>query len=181
MPRSQQLNLFSRGHRAYGGVLLNTRKGRAQGRPLSVKQTMHLVLRSSQAVKDRSFLKKETAHKIQAILRKFSIKYGVKVLSVANVGNHLHIHLKLAKRQTYAPFIRAITSAIAMAATGASRWAKLSEKGIRKFWDYRPFTKIIESQRYFLTLRDYIQINKLEGLGFSRLNARALIRAESSA
>lgn len=181
MAKAQQISMFNRGQRAYGGILLNTRKGRAQGRPLSVKQTMHLVLRSSQAVKDRSFLKKSTAHQIQNILRKFAEKYGVKLLRVVNVGNHLHIHLKLSNRHTYAPFIRAITAAIAMAATGTSRWAKLADKGITKFWDYRPFTKIIESHRYFLNMKDYLQINQLEGYGYSRTHAQAFVWMRLSA
>lgn len=180
MVRSKQTTLFSRGQSAYGGILLNTRKGRAQGRPLSVKQTMHLVLRSSHAVKEKSFLKNGTANKIQIILKKFATKYGVRILSVANVGNHLHIHLKLTSRPTYAPFIRAVTAAIAMAATGSSRWSKLADQGIKKFWDYRPFTKVIQSRRYFLNINDYLLINQLEGLGYKRIHARALISVQST-
>jgi REP element-mobilizing transposase RayT len=131
-------------------------------------------------VQDRSLLKKATAQKIQLILQKFSAKYGVTLLSVANVGNHLHIHLKLSNRRTYSPFIRAITSAIAMAASGTSRWCTKAQKGIRKFWDYRPFTKVVESHQYFLNLKDYVQINKFEGQGYSRSSARALVWMSSS-
>lgn len=173
--RTKQLNLFKKQDLAYGGILLNTRKGRAHGRPLSTKNTMHLTLRSSQARGEKSFLKKGTAGKIQSILKKFSAKYGIKLISVANVGNHLHIHLKLSNRRTFAPFIRAITSAIAMAATGTSRWRTKAEKGIKKFWDYRPFTKVVESHQYFLNMKDYLQINEFEGQGFYRRYAKALV------
>lgn len=178
--RNKQLQFFTKQQVAYGGVLLKTRKGRSQGRPLAVKQTMHLVLRSTKAVQERSFLKRATAHKIQQILKKFSEKYGVKLLSVANVGNHLHIHLKLSNRRTYAPFIRAITSAIAMAASGTSRWCTKAQKGIKKFWDYRPFTKVVESHQYFLNLKDYVQINKFEGQGYSPRSAKAMVWMSSS-
>jgi REP element-mobilizing transposase RayT len=136
---------------------------------------MHLVLRSSKAVREKSFLRKSTAGRIQQILIKFSRKFGVNLLSVANVGNHLHIHLKLSNRHTYTPFIRAITSAIAMAASGTSRWCTNAEKGIKKFWDYRPFTKVVESQTYFLNLKDYVEINRFEGQGYPRSYAKAMV------
>ena len=125
---------------------------------------MHLVLRSSRATGTLSM--KRHAGQIEKILRKFSAKYGVKVLSLANVGNHLHLQIKLSVRQGYKPFIRAITAAIAMAVTGTSRWNKAKEK----FWDYRPFTRVMQGRRGFLTLRDYIRLNRLEGF-YGRANA----------
>jgi REP element-mobilizing transposase RayT len=156
---------------AYGGELLKTRKGRAHGRPLDTKNTMHLVLRSSKARGEWSFRYKNNSLKIKDIVSKFSDKYGVKVLSLANVGNHLHFQIKLTNRQTYKPFIRAITSAIAMAITHASRW----NPSQGKFWDYRPFTRVIQSFKAFLNLRNYIQINQLEGFGVRRDQARMIL------
>ena len=58
-----------------------------------------------------------------------------------------------------------------MAVTGASRWNKL---GI-KFWDYRPFTRVVVGYRAFLAMRDYIRINQMEGLGHDRAHARLVI------
>jgi len=171
--RSKQTRLFPPAEKAYGSSLLKKRKARLSGRPLATKHTMHLALRSTKAVGDRSFLKKATAHKIQLILKKFATKYGVKLISVANVGNHLHIHLKLFNRHTYAPFIRATTSAIAMAATGVSRSKTLVKLGIKKFWDYRPFTRIVIGLRGWLSMQDYVAINQLEGRGYSRMSAQA--------
>lgn len=120
---------------------------------------MHMVLRSSKAKGPWSFLRTENRHKITLIVDKFSKKYGVKIISLANVGNHLHFHLKLTNRHTYRAFIRAITSAIAMAITKKSRWNKVKEK----FWDYRPFTRVVMGFKALLKLRDYIRINQLEG------------------
>ncbi len=159
---------------------MTTRRGRTGHRPLSVKNTMHLVLRSSQAVGDYSFRKPQTAQKIKAIIKKFSEKYSVRVVSLANVGNHLHFHLKLSNRNTYKPFIRAISAAIAMAASNTSRWTKsLKDKGIKKFWDYRPFTRIIEGLRAFVGLGDYIKINQLEGLGLPKHQATFFIKTKT--
>lgn len=162
-------------NKSYGGELLKTRKGRRGGRPLDTRNTMHLVLRSSKAKGEWSFRRPENAIKIRRIMDKFARKNGVKVLSLANVGNHLHFHIKLTNRYTYRPFIRAITAAIAMAITGASRWSKPAQNAKVRFWDYRPFTRVVHSFRAFLNLRDYIQINKLEGFGYRRNEARFIL------
>jgi REP element-mobilizing transposase RayT len=165
----KQHPLLQRDPLAYGGILLRTRAGRARGRPLSTRDTMHLVLRSSKAVGALSF--RRHAGRIEAILRKFADKNAVRILSFANVGNHLHLHMRLSNRQLYKRFIRALTAAIAMAVSGSSRW----KKSAGKFWDYRPFTRIVKSWRGHLRLKDYIQINQLEGSGLRRAQAEWII------
>ncbi len=150
---------------------MKTRKGRLGSRPLDTRNTMHLVLRSSRAKGDWSFSKAENHRKIKSITAKFSQKYAVKILSLANVGNHLHFHIKLGNRHTYKPFIRAVTSAIAMAVTGTSRWKK--QEG--KFWDYRPFTRVVMGFKALLKIKDYIRINQLEGF-YGRTHATLLVK-----
>jgi hypothetical protein len=172
--RTAQLKLLKDSPKAYGGDLLNKRKGRSHGRPLDTKNTMHLVLRSSKAKGKQSFYRLENARKVWGIVDRFSKKYGIRVLSFANVGNHLHLQIKLANRFTYRPFIRAVTAAIAMAITGRNRWNKEGPK--EKFWDLRPFTRVVVGWRAFLNLQDYIAINRAEGFGFSRDEARDIIR-----
>jgi hypothetical protein len=136
---------------------------------------MHLVLRSSRARGAWSFRQPGHAASIRGIVDRFSRKYGIRVLSMANVGNHLHFQLKLSNRHTYRPFIRGLTSAMAMAVTGWSRWNP-PPQGAR-FWDYRPFTRVVPGRRGFLTLRDYIQLNRPEGAGYRRTQARWMVRA----
>lgn len=191
--KPSQLTLLKREKSAYGGDLLKTRAGRAQGRPLSTRETMHLVLRSTQAKGDWSFKRAKNDANIWRIVQKFSFAYGVRVISMANVGNHLHLQIKLANRFAYRPFIRAITGAIAMAVTGRTRWAnatadtKSNEARSRtqvdepkKFWDYRPFTRVVQSLHAFLNLKDYIRINDLEGCGHKRDDARFMLGVERS-
>jgi hypothetical protein len=169
----KQLKLLKNEPLAYGGSLLRTRAGRAHGRPLSTRDTMHLVLRSSRATGTQSF--RRHSGKVEAILRRFAAKYGVRILSLANVGNHLHLQVRLGNRRHYNPFIRAVTAAIAMAVSGASRWNKAKEK----FWDYRPFSRVVKSWRGFLTLKDYIRINQLEGEGWKRGTAELIVHGRS--
>jgi REP element-mobilizing transposase RayT len=132
---------------------------------------MHLVLRSSKATGDWSFKKRAHERKIVELLNKFSRRHGVHVYNLANVGNHLHFHIKLSRRHSYFRFIRALTAAIAMAVTGSSRWNPLKSK----FWDHRPFTRIVQGYRQFLTLKNYININIFEGMGFPRSHARLVL------
>jgi REP element-mobilizing transposase RayT len=149
---------------------------------------MHLVLRSSKAVEDMSFKAPQNRSAIEKIISRFAAKYGIRIISLANVGTHLHFHVKISKRRGYLCFIRAITAAIAMHVSGKNRWTvkKLAipararvrrpERQHRdKFWDYRPFTRIVDGFRAFLNLRDYIQINQLEGLGVPRHQARFML------
>jgi REP element-mobilizing transposase RayT len=198
--RSAQLVLLKKHKDAYGGELRKSRKGREGPRPLVTKYSMHLVLRSSLATKEWSFKKPKNEQIIKRIVTQFAEKYGVKVYSLGNAGNHLHFHLKLTNRFTYKAFVRSITGAIAMAVTGSSRKNPLKkilsiavEKNplsnplayrVRKegqfkisprFWDYRPFTRVVQSLRAFLNLKDYIQINQLEGFGCDRSEARYII------
>lgn len=183
--RNLQLKLLRDQPKSYGGELLKTRKARAHGRPLDTKNSLHLVLRSSKARDDRSFWKNKNKAEIFKIMRKFSQKYGVKIYSMANVGNHLHLHIKLSNLHTYKRFIRATTSAIAMAITGCSRWEPLKKREDKRdptrkvkdsFWDYRPFTRVVVSLRAFLNLKDYIEINQLEGFGLQRSQARFYLK-----
>ena len=165
---------------SYGGELLKKRKGRSKGRPLAIRKSMHLVLRSTKAVGPWSFKDPDNRGKIKHIVDRFAKKYGVRVLSRANVGNHLHFHIQLTNRHTYRAFIRAITAAIAMAVTGASRWLPLNKLTTGKFWDYRPFTRIVQGFRDFLGLNKYIKLNQLEGCGYTKAQARYLLTQEWS-
>lgn len=181
---------------AYGGELLKTRAGRQHGRPLSTRDTMHLVLRSTKAKGEWSFRRPRNAAHVNRIIDKFAVIYGVRVISMANVGNHLHLQIKLANRFTFKPFIRAVTAAIAMSVTGRNRWTKAGGHGgegggalvgaakpssmmkREKFWDYRPYTRVVEGFKAWLTLKDYIKINEFEGAGYKRDDARFMLKVE---
>ncbi|MCB0392621.1 MAG: transposase [Bdellovibrionales bacterium] len=152
----------------HGGSLKNPQKRK---RPLGLRTTTHIVLRSTKAKKKWSFKKFET--QIQSIITNFSKKYHIQVLSSANVGNHIHLHLKLPNRKSYCSFIRAISSAIMMKVTGYNRWHKPPNDF--QFWDRRPFSRIVSTWTEFLNLKKYIQVNMWEGLGVNRHAARQLV------
>ena len=93
---------------------MKKRRGRVSPRPLCTRETMHLVLRSTKAKGVWSFRHGSNAGKVQKLTRKFAARYGVRIFSIANVGNHLHMEIKLSNRYTYRPFIRALTQQLAL-------------------------------------------------------------------
>jgi len=153
---------------AYGGTYLKTRAGRARPRPLTYQHSMHFVLRSSVAKGPWSFRTPTNHAKIQKILQTFAAKHGVTLLNYAIHLNHLHLHVKFPKAQSYKRFIRAASAAIAMAITGASRWVRTQTK----LWDRRPFSRAVIGERDQLNVNDYIEINQWEALGYNRAEAR---------
>lgn len=178
--KEQCQKLFS--NRAHGGILRKKRKGRGK-RFVSDRHSVHMVLRSSRAEGAWCFCRKENRLKLRNIIEKFSVKNDVEVHSWTPANGHIHLHLKFSSKRAYKAFVRAVTSAIAMAITGVSRWNKNAlnpsewdEVQRRSFWDHRPFTKIVFGVKYFLALKDYIEINKIEGFGFSKNTARWIFK-----
>lgn len=168
--KNSQIKLFpQKWTLQYGGILRNRAKNRG-ARPLSRKDSLHLVLRSSKAKGLWSFQNQKLVRKIANLIQEFSAKKGVQILSLANVGNHLHLHVRITNRTLYKAWIRGLTSAIAMMVAGRKGLEELKQKK-EKFWDYRPFTRVITNFKAFLNLKDYVEINKFEGLGMPRVQA----------
>jgi REP element-mobilizing transposase RayT len=172
--KAAELKFLKKHPLAYGGALRNTRAGRARPRPLATLNSMHLVLKASKAKGQWCFSRPAHAQKIKEIVKRFAAKYQIKIISFANAKNHLHLHVRLTRLHGYKPFIRAVTAAIAMAISGASRWNKVKES----FWDYRPYTRLVTTKAGYLRLEDYIEVNKLEGLGYGRFNAAFQVARE---
>lgn len=109
--------------------------------------------------------------RVNEIVRSVARKYGVRIYKFANVGNHLHLLIRIGRRGAWAGFIRELTGRI------ASGVQKISgqEKG-RKFWSQRPFTRIVRGWKMpFQVMKRYIELNFLEAEGFiSRRETKTL-------
>ena len=83
----------------------------------------------------------------------------------------MHILIKLGNRFTYAPFIRALTGRIALTVSGANKNQNLEQALLKfdlvekKFWDFRPWTRIVEWKKSYSVVKDYIIQNHLEAIG----------------
>lgn len=162
MKRAQQLGfeiLEDHNVKHFGGMYLKNSNPKKK-RPLSIKRSSHLVMRSLHAKGSRSFLRFDT--KIQDILSRQGRRFGVKVYRFANGGNHLHLVVLPSSRRGFNSFIRTISGLIARLVLGAE---KGSAKGL-KFWEKRPFTRIVEWGRDYKNVCAYLLQNTLEALGF---------------
>jgi len=166
----KQLDLLPKSAKLYGGIHRSKRKARGT-RPLASTQTIHLVMRSTKAVGQMSFTYHHSL--IKRLIESQALKSHVKVIDWANVGNHLHLHIQLPRlfRESYCRFIRGLTGAIAIKLFKASKLRKVVRTSKDRFWDLRPFTRVLTSWRELLNLRHYILVNSFEGLGFSRQEA----------
>lgn len=158
MRRSIQLSFTGKGLKRpadkFGGTLLTSHPKTA--RPLDSKLPLHLVLRA----RESTLRTPKNFGKISAILRSTAEKYGVRIFGSANVGNHIHIVLKIADRKKWSAFIRELTGRMAFTARSARPG---------RFWIHRPFTRIIRSwKKAFRSVLDYVYLNQLEAEGHIR-------------
>ncbi len=152
--------ILTKSARAFGGTLLKDKRNRT-ARPIDTKRPMHLVLRSTQAVGRQSFLSPRNAKRVAQTIKHFAERNGVRLYQVGNSGNHLHLLIRVTNRHTWKRFIRGLTSALAYV-VGAYRKGEALQT---KFWDFRPFTRVVEWGRDYRLQRDYVFLNALEGLG----------------
>ena len=92
-------------------------------------------------------------------------KHGVKLYKYANVGNHLHLLIKLRTRRGWSAFIRELSGRLAQIAQGLNG----QQSATMKFWKDRPFTRIVRGWRKaFQLAKEYVELNILEAEGFIR-------------
>ncbi|MGZ3704147.1 MAG: transposase [Bdellovibrionota bacterium] len=125
-------------------------------------------MRSTKATGGNSFREPQHFARVQAALLKFAQRHGVKLYNFAIQSNHLHLYVQLTSRQGYIRFIRALTGAIARMFRA------------RKFWDRRPFSRIVRGPAEDFALDDYIKLNQIEAQGFSRKQARKILRERNA-
>src|SRR5262249_51023600 len=118
----------------------------------------HIVLRA-----ERSVLRHPRSYgPVNSTIEHVCKKHGVRLYRYANVGNHLHFLVKIPGRRQWAGFIRELTGRIAQLVQGMG----LLKHATKRFWKQRPFTRIVRGwQKAFQTMKDYIELNRLEAEG----------------
>lgn len=159
--REKQFSLFDnetkkRYNRTAHGGLKTTGKRKLE-RPLSTKKWMHLVLKSDKARGKYSFLLPANKRMIQQVLREKARKFGVAIADQANVGNHLHLKVRITSRASFQKFLIAVTGLIARKITGAKKG-----KPFGRFWQGLAFTRVLQSYIEEMNLKGYIHANRSE-------------------
>jgi REP element-mobilizing transposase RayT len=158
--RAQQLNLFPKPPIDHGGSI---RKGKRKiQRPFDPKRPMHLVMRSTRATKDWSFLHRRNKGAIHALVMDLAEKYGVKLYKYENVGNHLHLLARFPSRRELKAFLRVFAQGVMFQVTGARKG-----KPQGRFFDAIAYSRVVSWGREFTSLKAYLWKNALESLGFS--------------
>jgi len=137
-----------------GGKSVGKRK---VARPVSTKDPIHIVLKSSRAVGAHSMQRAQHRAAVSAILYKQAKKFFVQIRGYENVGNHLHLEVRATARKEFQQFLKSITCLIARKVTGARRGVKFG-----KFWDYLAFTRVLKTYTELEILRRYFFANRLE-------------------
>lgn len=130
---------------------------------------MHIVLRSTKAKGEQSFLQYKNSKRIRGIIERQARETHIQLLEFANVGNHIHLLIKIrAGNHTQArtqinKLLRSITGLISRHILKVERGCKRLSYG--RFWDHRPFTRIVVSFSGYKIASDYVIQNTLEALG----------------
>lgn len=143
--------------KAFGGSLLRNKKNRT-ARPLSAKHPLHIVLKSSQASGAWGFLQPRNRKVIERTLKQMTKRYGVRLIEVGICQNHFHLLVRFQSRRLLIHFLRVVTGTMVRRICGKQKLAK-------RFFDFRPFSRIVESFRGYKIAKDYVFLNHLEGLG----------------
>jgi len=193
MKKVRQLSFFKSNTRFFGGQLLHGRR-RSQ-RPLSTKEPIHIVLRSSWARGPFSFLLTKNKKTIERLIDFNAKDYGIKVYRKAIVGNHFHLVIQTPSRKAYNRFIRVLSSQVAshvMRSQSFKNFQKLifnqnagdplgageiQGKG-QAFWQFRPWTRVLRWGKDFQNCCRYLMQNTLEALGFTAYKPRKNIYAQ---
>ncbi|MGZ3723959.1 MAG: hypothetical protein ACXVA9_13545 [Bdellovibrionales bacterium] len=145
-------------------------KGRRKlERPLGRRNWIHLVLKSDKAVGKLSFLHAPNKTAVQKILKDKARKFGVSIADQANVGNHIHLKIRITSRDGFQKFLKAVTSLIARKVTGARKGRPFG-----KFWQHLAFTRVLKSYTEELNLKGYFAANRSEALYGPKARERML-------
>ena len=132
---------------------------RKVARPISTKKRMHLTLRSSRAIGKLSLFTRK--NEIRALTLTFAKRFHVRVFEQSNNGNHLHLIVQAQTRGGFKRFLMALSGRIAQIMTKSTKGKPLPGR----FWDYLPFTRILEWGKDLRNASRYVEMNQLEAAG----------------
>jgi REP element-mobilizing transposase RayT len=151
---------------SHGGEFGKGKRKRA--RPVDPKQALHVVLRSSLAKGEKSMLHPKHCKGVHGLTIKLAKRWGIRIYRYANVGNHIHLLIKVPTKAAWQRFSRELSGGIAMIVTGAKKGAPLMKNGQnRGFWDHLVFTRIVRFGRDFESVGRYLIKNLFEAAGVS--------------
>ena len=133
---------------------------RKTSRPFAPKASLHLVLKSARAKGTWSLQHRKNASRVTSMVYVYAARFRVHVYRFANVGNHLHLHVKAKEKKDLADFLRVLAGRVAVTVTGARKHVKR----VGKFWDHLYWSRLVSGGRDFHFVDRYIFANTVESL-----------------
>ena len=173
MKKSKQLSWIpkTKSKKEHGGSLAVGK--RRVTRPLNIKQSHHITLKSIYAVGPRSLFRHKKL--ILSLMKKNASRFQVKVYEYAIQGNHIHMLVKAQSREGLQNFFRVLAGHSAQRILKDNPLHKdagcASNRGVQKigcrknqrvFWSYLVYSRVVSWGREFKTVTTYIQKNTLE-------------------
>jgi REP element-mobilizing transposase RayT len=165
-------NVFKRSPTAHGGEL--SKGKRKTRRPISLKKSMHLVMRSSRAKGNYSLRAFHNKPTVEKLIKRYALMFDIRIYQFTIHFNHIHIALRAKNRENLQNFLRALTGNIAVKILKAKKGLKRG-----KFWDLLAFTRIVEWGRAFKALIKYVIQNELEARGEIPYRPRGMTKCRS--
>ncbi len=128
-------------------------------------------MKSSRAQGTHSLLRH--SREISRILSLQASRHQIRLQQVANAGNHIHLLLEAPSREHLSAFLRAISGRIAQTVIGPQIQPPTSGEATR-FWDARPFSRIVSRGRDHRNVARYLGMNSTEMAGLSRVSVRGV-------
>ncbi len=172
--KAKQLTLFKTPSLSHGGTAAKGK--RKTMRPIDTKRALHLVLRSTRARGDWSLLSPRNAKPIRRLIDRMAARFGVRIYNFSNVGNHLHLIVRVRTRKGFQDFLRTIAARIAVGVTRAKKGRALKITSGRKFWDALAFTRVLNWGRDYIDTQIYMTKNLFEGEGLDMLTPSGVQR-----
>ena len=101
---------------------------RKKARPVSTREPIYLLLRTSKAKGRYALDRPEQAEKVDSIIEKQAKACRVTVLEFQNHGSSLHFLIRVSSRAGYLRFIRSVSGLISRQVTGAERGPTASSR-----------------------------------------------------
>lgn len=130
-------------------------------RPFSRKHALHVTMKSSQAKGAWSFLKYENYFAIQELLESLKHRFDITIEKQSINSNHLHLLLRARSKHDLSGFLKSLSGLIVRKITGTQKGRRLKAK----FWDQRPFSRLVAFGRDFTNVVKYIAMNINESIG----------------
>ena len=144
----KELNVKKMSDKEFGGELLKNR--RKTRRPLDSNKSTHFILRLKQNLPNLF-----SPHNLRAKqgFLEVAAKYNIRVYHL--VFNHTHCHacLLIPSQKSYVDFVRELTARL------TRYFSKMAKVKFSKIFLHRPYTRIVEWGRSFVSLLKYFEKN----------------------